>query len=156
MARPLPIALIYPAQKLRLLQAPIAYFIMFAAVISVFSAVAFLCGSHGGFANSLRGKGRKKAVVRLGGGEGSDNKGKTRTIEKMKSSLSSKALLMAKMISWRKVQDEGEAEDYGWGEEEEDDDDVVWKKVIMKGEKCRPLDFSGKILYDCDGNRLPD
>lgn len=59
---------------------------------------------------------------------------------------------MVKMISWRKAQAEGE--------EEEDDDDysdeAVWRKRIMLGERCRPLDFSGKIVYDSQGNLLAD
>ncbi|KAL0925598.1 hypothetical protein M5K25_003955 [Dendrobium thyrsiflorum] len=33
---------------------------------------------------------------------------------------------------------------------------VLWKKKILKGEKCQPLDFSGKIIYDSQGNRLPE
>ncbi|PKU76825.1 hypothetical protein MA16_Dca001431 [Dendrobium catenatum] len=33
---------------------------------------------------------------------------------------------------------------------------VLWKKKILKGEKCKPLDFSGKIIYDSQGNRLPE
>ncbi|KAI3462597.1 hypothetical protein Pfo_019260 [Paulownia fortunei] len=146
MARPWPNTTL-PMQKLRFLPAPVAFFIVLTAVFSVFSMVTFLCGSHGGVVKSLRGKEGKK-TVRLGGE-------KKPVIEKMKSSLSSKALLMAKMISWRKVQDEGEAEESGYGEDEEGDG-VVWKKTIIKGEKCRPLDFSGKILYDSDGNLLPD
>lgn len=60
---------------------------------------------------------------------------------------------MVKMISWRKAQAEGE-------EEEEDNDDysdeAVWRKTIMLGERCRPLDFSGKIVYDSQGNLLAD
>ncbi|CAA2990738.1 PREDICTED: uncharacterized protein LOC100243237, partial [Olea europaea subsp. europaea] len=75
--------------------------------------------------------------------------------KRIKSGLSSKALLMAKMVSWRKEQDEGEGQediDFGDG----DEDDVVWKRTIIRGEKCRPLDFSGKILYDSNGNLLPD
>ncbi|CAI9763589.1 unnamed protein product [Fraxinus pennsylvanica] len=79
---------------------------------------------------------------------------KSGAVKRMKSGLSSKALLMAKMISWRKVQDDDEEgrEDIDFG----DEDDVVWKRTIIKGEKCRPLDFSGKILYDANGNLLPD
>lgn len=56
--------------------------------------------------------------------------------------ISSKALLMAKMISWRKAGD---------GEDEE----AVWKKTIIMGERCRPLEFSGRIDYDSEGNQLP-
>lgn len=68
--------------------------------------------------------------------------------------MSSKALLMIKMISWRrKVQVQVQMEgDY---DHEQDDDEVaVWRKPIMMGERCRPLDFSGKFLYDSQGNLL--
>ncbi|KAL0431379.1 UNVERIFIED_CONTAM: hypothetical protein Sradi_0763900 [Sesamum radiatum] len=153
MARRLPSTLL-PTQKLRLLPPLISFFVVLTAVISVFSVVMFLCGAHKGALKSSRSRGEKR-TVRLGGK-------KKPVMEKMKSSLSSKALLMAKMISWRKVEDVGEAEEYcyreGEGEEEEEEgeDGVVWKKTIIKGEKCRPLDFSGRILYDNDGNLLPD
>ncbi|KAL2246992.1 UNVERIFIED_CONTAM: hypothetical protein Sindi_2551500 [Sesamum indicum] len=151
MARRLPSTLL-PTQKLRLLPPLITFFVVLTAVISVFSVVMFLCGAHKGALKSSRSRGEKRRV-RLGGK-------KKPVMEKMKSSLSSKALLMAKMISWRKVEDVGEAEEYsyreGEEEEEEEEDGVVWKKTIIKGEKCRPLDFSGRILYDNDGNLLPD
>lgn len=126
MGRPLPI------QTIGLLPAPLAMFIASSVVFSVFTVVIFLCGSHTGIVKSLRGKleDKKQKTVRLGG--------------ENKSRLSSKALLMSKMISWRKVQDGS------------DEDGVVWKKTIIKGDKCRPIDFSGKILYDADGNLLSD
>ncbi|CAN6178218.1 unnamed protein product [Urochloa humidicola] len=31
----------------------------------------------------------------------------------------------------------------------------VWRKEILMGERCQPLDFSGVIYYDADGHRLP-
>jgi hypothetical protein len=34
------------------------------------------------------------------------------------------------------------------------DDDGVWRKEIMMGERCQPLDFSGAIHYDAEGRRL--
>ncbi|KAG1366322.1 hypothetical protein COCNU_13G001120 [Cocos nucifera] len=58
------------------------------------------------------------------------------------SNISSKAMEVAKMISWKKA--------------DEIDEEAVWKKSIIMGEKCRPLDFSGRILYDSDGNQLPE
>ncbi|KAF5958403.1 hypothetical protein HYC85_005628 [Camellia sinensis] len=58
---------------------------------------------------------------------------------------------MVKMISWRKVQHEEKEE-----KELDVDEDAVWRRTIMMGEKCRPMDFSGKILYDCNGNLLSD
>ncbi|CAL5054730.1 unnamed protein product [Urochloa decumbens] len=34
------------------------------------------------------------------------------------------------------------------------EDDGVWRKEIMMGERCQPLEFSGAIYYDADGRRL--
>lgn len=109
------------------------------AVLSILSVVALLCGSEARKSRWRRGE----KTVRLG-----DNK---RRVARLQSNLSSKALLLAKMISWRKVQDEGQEDEDG-----DDDEEAVWRKTIIKGEKCRPLDFSGKILYDSDGNLIPD
>jgi hypothetical protein len=32
---------------------------------------------------------------------------------------------------------------------------AVWQRVILRGERCAPLSFSGLILYDEHGNPLP-
>ncbi|XP_066319374.1 uncharacterized protein [Miscanthus floridulus] len=32
--------------------------------------------------------------------------------------------------------------------------DAVWRKEIMMGERCQPLDFPGVIYYNADGRRL--
>ena len=69
-------------------------------------------------------------------------------ISRLSSSISSKALAMTKMISFRKVEAE-DADDY-------QSDEAVWRKSIMMGERCRPLDFSGKIVYDSKGNILQE
>ncbi|KAK7343893.1 hypothetical protein VNO77_12995 [Canavalia gladiata] len=37
-----------------------------------------------------------------------------------------------------------------------EDDKCLWKKTIMMGEKCQPLEFSGLILYDNNGNQLSE
>ncbi|CAL5019172.1 unnamed protein product [Urochloa decumbens] len=34
------------------------------------------------------------------------------------------------------------------------EDDGVWRKEIMMGERCQPLEFSGAIYYDAEGRRL--
>ncbi|KAL6633676.1 hypothetical protein ACP70R_026347 [Stipagrostis hirtigluma subsp. patula] len=34
------------------------------------------------------------------------------------------------------------------------EEDGVWRKEIMMGERCQPLDFSGVIYYDAEGRRL--
>lgn len=41
------------------------------------------------------------------------------------------------------------AEDY-------EDEDGVWRRTILLGERCQPLDFSGAIHYDSRGRRLPN
>eukprot|EP01018_Ginkgo_biloba_P021605 Gb_30050 [translate_table: standard] len=33
--------------------------------------------------------------------------------------------------------------------------DSIWQRNILMGERCRPPNFSGAILYDDKGNRLP-
>ncbi|EFJ31457.1 hypothetical protein SELMODRAFT_408071 [Selaginella moellendorffii] len=33
---------------------------------------------------------------------------------------------------------------------------AVWQRTILMGEKCEPPDFSGLILYDERGNRVPE
>uniref|UniRef100_A0ACD5YKX3 Uncharacterized protein n=1 Tax=Avena sativa TaxID=4498 RepID=A0ACD5YKX3_AVESA len=33
-------------------------------------------------------------------------------------------------------------------------EDGVWRKEILMGERCQPLDFSGAIYYDAEGRRL--
>ncbi|KAK1410376.1 hypothetical protein QVD17_36912 [Tagetes erecta] len=115
------------------------------AVISVFSIIGFLCGSHGGLKRSDTFK-REKNTVHLG-----DTKPK---MSKLGSGLSSKALLMAKMISWRKVDDGGYHDNDN--DNDNDDDEAVWKRTIIMGERCRPLEFSGKISYDENGNSIPE
>lgn len=131
------------SEGLKLLPPSFSFVIMAIGVVSLLSIVALLCGSEK--ANKIRRR-RQEKTVRLGY--------KT-PVKRLQSSVSSKALLLAKMISWRKVQNDGEEEDENncW---DDDDEEAVWRKTIMKGEKCRPLDFSGKILYDSDGNLIPD
>ncbi|XP_044950675.1 uncharacterized protein LOC123401025 [Hordeum vulgare subsp. vulgare] len=38
-----------------------------------------------------------------------------------------------------------------WGAEA---GDGVWRKEILMGERCQPLEFSGAIYYDAEGRRL--
>ncbi|CAN4098256.1 unnamed protein product [Withania somnifera] len=39
---------------------------------------------------------------------------------------------------------------------EDDEDEGLWRKEILMGDKCQPLDFSGVIYYDRNGNRLSE
>ncbi|KAJ0985714.1 hypothetical protein J5N97_004070 [Dioscorea zingiberensis] len=43
-------------------------------------------------------------------------------------------------------------------EEEEEYDEIegVWRRTILMGEKCQPLDFSGVIYYDGNGKQLSE
>ncbi|KAL4566424.1 hypothetical protein LXL04_030539 [Taraxacum kok-saghyz] len=35
-------------------------------------------------------------------------------------------------------------------------DDGLWQREILMGDKCQPLDFSGVIYYDREGNRTTE
>ena len=35
-------------------------------------------------------------------------------------------------------------------------DGGVWQRAILMGDKCQPLDFSGVIYYDSQGNKLEE
>ncbi|KAL6912242.1 hypothetical protein ACP4OV_001047 [Aristida adscensionis] len=37
---------------------------------------------------------------------------------------------------------------------EEEEEEGVWRKEILMGERCQPLEFSGVIYYDAEGRRL--
>ncbi|KAK3012576.1 hypothetical protein RJ639_009725 [Escallonia herrerae] len=143
MARPLPNI---HFTKLPFLHIPVTFFIIAISALSVLSIVTFLCGSH----RSTRSPRHKseQTTVRLG-----DSKP---AVSKLHSSISSKALLMVKMISWRQVRDEEEVGGGGGDFDGGDDGEAVWRRTIIMGERCRPLEFSGKILYDSNGNPLPE
>ncbi|KAH6803656.1 hypothetical protein C2S51_031903 [Perilla frutescens var. frutescens] len=140
MARPLPIL---PMQKLHyLLPSSFTSLIVLTVIFSVISVVTFLCGSSN--------KEKRTKTVRLGG------KKSKPPVKKVETKFSTKALLMAKM---KKVRDGGEEEEFDVDDDDDDDGQdgaAVWKKTIIKGDKCRPLDFSGRILYDSNGNLLPE
>lgn len=39
---------------------------------------------------------------------------------------------------------------------QQEDERCLWKKTILMGEKCQPLEFSGAIFYDSKGNQLSE
>ncbi|CAO2170569.1 unnamed protein product [Urochloa humidicola] len=47
--------------------------------------------------------------------------------------------------------DHQECSDDSGGEEE----GGLWRRAILMGERCKPLDFPGAIHYDSSGRRLP-
>ncbi|KAL4559381.1 hypothetical protein LXL04_031519 [Taraxacum kok-saghyz] len=64
------------------------------------------------------------------------------TPKKLISSISNKAI----KLSHRKKKTGEEGGEYGG--------DGLWRREILMGDKCQPLDFSGVIYYDKDGNLL--
>lgn len=34
------------------------------------------------------------------------------------------------------------------------DEACVWRRTILLGRRCQPLEFTGVIHYDCEGQRL--
>lgn len=124
--------LVYPIHNLPFSSMPITtLFLAVLAVLCILSFTTFLCGSRN----------MKKLHTETGQKE-------NKHMSKLNSNLSSRALSMVKMISWRKVQAEGEEEEGGYNDQ---DEEALWRKNILMGEKCRPLDFSGKIVSDSQG-----
>jgi len=69
---------------------------------------------------------------------------------------SSKKLLISK--KWGRKGEENDAELKAYDRaamEEVGGGDSLWQKSILMGERCQQPDFSGIILYDVKGNRLP-
>ncbi|URE12939.1 hypothetical protein MUK42_23571 [Musa troglodytarum] len=50
----------------------------------------------------------------------------------------------------------GDADSDGERQEDMRGDVGVWRRTILMGEKCQPLNFSGVIYYDADGRRLSE
>ncbi|KAJ6861449.1 hypothetical protein NC651_037514 [Populus alba x Populus x berolinensis] len=119
---------------------PVSNFIAFIAVLGVFSLVTFLCASHRKARKSQRQGDDEESVI----SHSSDQK---RLLSKINSDIREKAHSMVKMMSWRRLEQDEDCDD---GREE------IWRRSIAMGERCRPLDFSGKIMYDCEGNLIPD
>ncbi|OWM64397.1 hypothetical protein CDL15_Pgr020364 [Punica granatum] len=122
------------------------------SVFSVFSSVALLCSSLGSKARKSAKNGKKNSKKNKSSPPPPSSvlqRPNKKLVLKMNRNLSSKALL--KMISWRKVHEDHYYDDC---DQYDDDEEALWRKTIMKGEKCRPLDFTGKIVYDSDGNLL--
>ncbi|KAM7524264.1 hypothetical protein LguiA_014166 [Lonicera macranthoides] len=138
-----PLANHLTVQNYAFLGIPVTSFIILITIFSVFSTVTFLCLSL----ESIRSRRHRKDKSAVGSAD------REQTVSRLRSSISSKALLMAKMISWRKVQNEGEEAAF---EDDDDDEEALWKRTIIMGERCRPLDFPGKNLYDSNGNPLPN
>ncbi|KAK7300705.1 hypothetical protein RJT34_11553 [Clitoria ternatea] len=123
MARPL---LPSATQNLVLSHIPITLLFAVLALLCVFSVVTFLCGT---------GKLKKLHTETEGAG--------TTTRSKLNSNLGNRALSIVKMLSWRKLEEEEEEE--GDCDHHEDEENAFWRKNILMGERCRPLNLSTKI-----------
>ncbi|XP_027368492.1 uncharacterized protein LOC113874467 [Abrus precatorius] len=116
---------------------PMSLFFVLLAIFCVFSVITFLCGS--GKLKKLHTETEEKPT----------RSKEHKLISKLNSNLGNKTLSMVKMLSWKKVQSEGEEEgDY----DDQDEEEALWRKNILMGERCRPLNFSGKIEHDSEGN----
>jgi hypothetical protein len=40
------------------------------------------------------------------------------------------------------------------GKGDDGDEPCVWRRTILLGRRCQPLEFTGAIHYDCEGQRL--
>lgn len=99
----------------------------------------------------LRGSHARKRSDSTSEEKGSISGCEKKVLKKFSSNISSKTHhMIIKMTSWRKK------DGVGFNDDDDDDDDAIWRKGIIMGGRCQPLDFSGKILYDCDGNLLPN
>ncbi|CAN6233736.1 unnamed protein product [Urochloa humidicola] len=65
-----------------------------------------------------------------------------------------KALSSCSSSSSSKSKAKGRRKAAAAAKEEQAAGDGVWRKEIMMGERCQPLDFSGVIYYDAEGRRL--
>lgn len=70
-------------------------------------------------------------------------------------SLSSKRLLSMKKGKRTSAEDDLLAYDLHFAEGDEPNS-PVWQHTILMGERCQPPAFSGLILYDESGNRIPE
>lgn len=139
MARPL---LTYPIHNLPFSISSM-HITLFFVLLSVLSVISFLCGT------------RKMRRYRTETEEATTTRSKeSKFVSKLNSNLNNRALSMVKMLSWRKVQAEEEEDEEG--DYSDQDEDALWRKNILMGERCRPIDFSGKVVYDSEGNVLPD
>ncbi|XP_038879173.1 uncharacterized protein LOC120071149 [Benincasa hispida] len=61
-------------------------------------------------------------------------------------SQSAMSLVQKKKTGRREEEEDEEEEEWGQG--------GVWQRGILMGDKCQPLEFSGAIYYDSNGNKM--
>ncbi|KAF0898986.1 hypothetical protein E2562_012678 [Oryza meyeriana var. granulata] len=126
-----------------------------AAAVALFAVSLCTSGKHGKVWRQQRGSSPLPQLKTEEAGGGASRKQLLATL----SGIGGKAAALAKMVSWnRRSARPGCSSD----EEEEAaaaalevEEEALWRKTIIMGDKCRPLQFSGHIAYDSDGNQLP-
>jgi hypothetical protein len=127
---------------------PLIQLLLMALVVA--AVVVSLCTSST-HAKLWRQRGTDAPVVKAAADSG--NRGVTSRKHMVAASLSGIGGKAARMVSWNRRSRSG-----GSSDEEDapvEDEEAVWRKAIIMGEKCRPLQFSGHIAFDSDGNQLP-
>ncbi|XP_050226986.1 uncharacterized protein LOC126676753 [Mercurialis annua] len=125
---------------------------IFLTAITIFSILSFLCTSHRKTKKSQESNDQQNSSC--SNSSSSQFSSERKLFSKLNSKISSKAVLMVKMVSWKKNNQHDGYDAVAVVDDDDDSEEGVWRKSIMMGERCRPLDFSGKIEYDCEGNRL--
>jgi len=138
--------------------APAASVVLLVAVVVAAAAavVVSLCTSG----RNARPRKQRRSSLAPAPQEQQDSGAGRRSKPQLLTSLSGigvKAAAVAKMVSWNRRSPPASA---GWSSNDDDDEvaaeeeDALWKKTIIMGGKCRPLESSGHIAYDSDGNPL--
>jgi hypothetical protein len=54
----------------------------------------------------------------------------------------------------RRIGERKRGRNEGKGKGDDGDEPCVWRRTILLGRRCQPLEFTGAIHYDCEGQRL--
>ncbi|WVZ71977.1 hypothetical protein U9M48_020504 [Paspalum notatum var. saurae] len=160
MARPRLLVLV-PVHQAAVEHAPLVLFLLVAAVAAVL--VSLCTGSR----NARPWKQRRSSSLAPAPqdqdtGTGAGGAGRKQLLASL-SGIGGKAAAVAKMVSWnrrsppRSSSNDDEEDQLGGAAAVggAEDEEALWKKTIIMGDKCRPLQFSGHIAFDADGNPLP-
>nr|CAD1838257.1 unnamed protein product [Ananas comosus var. bracteatus] len=159
MARPLPLQLdpSTPFTTTTTTTTTTAYLLLAVIVAAIAAVIISLCTTHKHSKMSAKQQPNKKNNIILP--TSSSPQGDVDSRRSLLASLSnvgSKAAVITKLISWKSDDCEGggEVAEEQVVAEESDEEAALWRKSIIRGGRCRPLDFSGQILYDINGNQL--
>ncbi|GLJ05149.1 hypothetical protein SUGI_0012150 [Cryptomeria japonica] len=127
----------------------LSWVLMVAGVVSVLSMSILICATHS----------RKRPQQKFEGKEETVNKDDSSSIDMNGLSFTQKSfggfLSNVSFSKRAKKPQAAEVEEKEKEKEEESGGNLIWQRSIMMGEKCRPPNFSGAIIYDDKGNLLP-